>query len=215
MALVGRTMAQMASATTTTSAATATATTTTMSGRNYSVAAFASVVAKTKTHHLRGRAAESLRTRSTMSKIKPAFASSFTTTATTATTTSRTLDSVASSMRSMSTTTTSSTSSSSSNHDFDFDFLVIGAGSGGIASARRAASYGAKVAVVEKDRLGGTCVNVGCVPKKVMCKFVHLLSPHSTYYRVINCMGEMQRHKTLTHHSIFDDSKTFSCVCLL
>jgi hypothetical protein len=51
-----------------------------------------------------------------------------------------------------------------------FDYLVIGAGSGGIASARRAASYGKKVAVIEKGRLGGTCVNVGCVPKKVMCK---------------------------------------------
>lgn len=50
----------------------------------------------------------------------------------------------------------------------DYDYLVIGAGSGGIASARRAASYGAKVGVVEKARLGGTCVNVGCVPKKVM-----------------------------------------------
>lgn len=53
---------------------------------------------------------------------------------------------------------------------YDFDLLVIGAGSGGIASARRAASYGAKVAVVEMGLLGGTCVNVGCVPKKVMCK---------------------------------------------
>jgi glutathione reductase (NADPH) len=52
--------------------------------------------------------------------------------------------------------------------EFDFDYFVIGAGSGGMASARRAASYGAKVAVVEKGRLGGTCVNVGCVPKKVM-----------------------------------------------
>jgi len=49
-----------------------------------------------------------------------------------------------------------------------FDYLVIGAGSGGMASARRAASYGAKVAVVERSALGGTCVNVGCVPKKVM-----------------------------------------------
>ncbi|KAJ3056468.1 Glutathione reductase [Rhizophlyctis rosea] len=49
-----------------------------------------------------------------------------------------------------------------------FDYLVIGAGSGGIASARRAASYGAKVAIVEAGRFGGTCVNVGCVPKKVM-----------------------------------------------
>ena len=52
--------------------------------------------------------------------------------------------------------------------DFDFDYFVIGAGSGGIASARRAASYGVKVAVAEHGRLGGTCVNVGCVPKKVM-----------------------------------------------
>lgn len=58
--------------------------------------------------------------------------------------------------------------SSESDDEYDFDYLVIGAGSGGIASARRAASYGAKVGVVEKGRLGGTCVNVGCVPKKVM-----------------------------------------------
>lgn len=49
-----------------------------------------------------------------------------------------------------------------------FDYLVIGGGSGGIASARRAAEYGARVAVFEDGRLGGTCVNVGCVPKKVM-----------------------------------------------
>ena len=49
-----------------------------------------------------------------------------------------------------------------------YDYLVIGAGSGGIASARRAAAHGAKVAVVESSRLGGTCVNVGCVPKKIM-----------------------------------------------
>ena len=49
-----------------------------------------------------------------------------------------------------------------------FDYLVIGGGSGGIASARRAASYGAKCAIIEGSRIGGTCVNVGCVPKKVM-----------------------------------------------
>lgn len=52
--------------------------------------------------------------------------------------------------------------------DEHFDYLVIGGGSGGIASARRAAAHGAKVAVIERARLGGTCVNVGCVPKKVM-----------------------------------------------
>lgn len=49
-----------------------------------------------------------------------------------------------------------------------FDYLVIGGGSGGMASARRAASYGAKTALVEGGAIGGTCVNVGCVPKKVM-----------------------------------------------
>lgn len=49
-----------------------------------------------------------------------------------------------------------------------FDYLCIGGGSGGIASANRAAMYGAKVALIEAQDLGGTCVNVGCVPKKVM-----------------------------------------------
>ncbi len=49
-----------------------------------------------------------------------------------------------------------------------YDLLVIGGGSGGIAIANRAASYGARVGLVEAHRLGGTCVNVGCVPKKVM-----------------------------------------------
>ena len=49
-----------------------------------------------------------------------------------------------------------------------FDFLAIGGGSGGIAAAVRAAGHGARAAVVEHGRLGGTCVNVGCVPKKLM-----------------------------------------------
>jgi glutathione reductase (NADPH) len=49
-----------------------------------------------------------------------------------------------------------------------FDLISIGGGSGGLACAQRAAEYGAKAAVIEPQRLGGTCVNVGCVPKKVM-----------------------------------------------
>lgn len=49
-----------------------------------------------------------------------------------------------------------------------FDLIVIGGGSGGLAAAQRAAEYGARVALIEQGRLGGTCVNVGCVPKKVM-----------------------------------------------
>jgi len=49
-----------------------------------------------------------------------------------------------------------------------YDLIAIGGGSGGLSVAERAASYGAKCAVVEFDRLGGTCVNRGCVPKKFM-----------------------------------------------
>ncbi len=55
-----------------------------------------------------------------------------------------------------------------------FDLIVIGAGSGGIAAARRASLYGARVAIIESGRLGGTCVNVGCVPKKVMWNAANL-----------------------------------------
>ena len=48
-----------------------------------------------------------------------------------------------------------------------YDLVVIGAGSGGVRAARMAAGFGAKVAVIEDRYLGGTCVNVGCVPKKL------------------------------------------------
>lgn len=50
----------------------------------------------------------------------------------------------------------------------EYDYIAIGGGSGGIASINRAASYGQKCAIIEAKYLGGTCVNVGCVPKKVM-----------------------------------------------
>lgn len=50
---------------------------------------------------------------------------------------------------------------------FDYDLLVIGAGSGGVRAARKSAEFGARVAVVEEAALGGTCVNVGCIPKKL------------------------------------------------
>jgi glutathione reductase (NADPH) len=49
-----------------------------------------------------------------------------------------------------------------------YDYIVIGGGSGGLATAQRAAEYGARAAVIQPGRLGGTCVNVGCVPKKLM-----------------------------------------------
>jgi len=51
---------------------------------------------------------------------------------------------------------------------FEYDLIVIGGGSGGLACSQRAADYGARVMLIEAGRLGGTCVNVGCVPKKMM-----------------------------------------------
>ena len=57
---------------------------------------------------------------------------------------------------------------------YQYDLIAIGGGSGGVACARRAAKHGARCAVVEFDRLGGTCVNRGCVPKKVMWYGAHI-----------------------------------------
>ncbi len=66
----------------------------------------------------------------------------------------------------------------------EFDLLVLGGGSGGLAAAQRAAEYGARVALFEPARLGGTCVNVGCVPKKVMWNAAELAAAleHATGY---------------------------------
>ncbi|MEX0638256.1 MAG: FAD-dependent oxidoreductase, partial [Burkholderiales bacterium] len=57
--------------------------------------------------------------------------------------------------------------------DFDFDLFTIGGGSGGVRASRFAASYGARVAVAESGRFGGTCVNVGCIPKKLFTYAAH------------------------------------------
>ena len=57
--------------------------------------------------------------------------------------------------------------------DYDFDLFVIGAGSGGVRAARVASGYGAKVAIAEESRVGGTCVIRGCVPKKLLVYGAH------------------------------------------
>ena len=65
-----------------------------------------------------------------------------------------------------------------------YDLIVLGAGSGGLAAAKRAASYGARVAIVEGDRVGGTCVIRGCVPKKLLVygsAYKHLLADAASY----------------------------------
>ena len=56
----------------------------------------------------------------------------------------------------------------SSEKSYDFDLFTIGAGSGGVRASRMSAAYGARVAVAEERYLGGTCVNVGCIPKKLL-----------------------------------------------
>lgn len=66
------------------------------------------------------------------------------------------------------------TNSSHKNKLPTYDAIVIGGGSGGLAFANRAGSYGAKVLLIEKHKLGGTCVNVGCVPKKIMWNAAHV-----------------------------------------
>ncbi|MFN5193709.1 MAG: FAD-dependent oxidoreductase, partial [Cyanobacteriota bacterium] len=65
-----------------------------------------------------------------------------------------------------------------------FDLIVLGAGSGGLAAAKRAAAHGARVAIVEGDRVGGTCVIRGCVPKKLLVygsAYRHLLADAASY----------------------------------
>lgn len=52
--------------------------------------------------------------------------------------------------------------------EFDYDLITLGAGSGGLSVIERAAAYGRRCAVIERGRIGGTCVNLGCVPKKIM-----------------------------------------------
>ena len=58
-------------------------------------------------------------------------------------------------------------------NNYDFDLFVIGGGSGGVRAGRMAAGFGARVAVAEERYWGGTCVNVGCIPKKLFAYAAH------------------------------------------
>ena len=72
---------------------------------------------------------------------------------------------------------------------FDYDLFVIGAGSGGVRAARISAKYGAKVAVAEEYRVGGTCVIRGCVPKKLFAES----NPFSNKVEVMSILLSMTR----------------------
>ena len=77
-------------------------------------------------------------------------------------------------------------------HDYDYDLLTIGAGSGGLSVIERAASYGRRCAVVERGKIGGTCVNVGCVPKKIMwfgANIAHMIGDAANYGFDLECRG--------------------------
>ena len=62
-----------------------------------------------------------------------------------------------------------------------YDFIVVGAGSGGLGGARRAALLGKKVALMENKKIGGTCVNLGCVPKKVMFNLTNYIEQREIF----------------------------------
>ncbi|HEY9599486.1 MAG TPA: FAD-dependent oxidoreductase, partial [Cyanophyceae cyanobacterium] len=85
---------------------------------------------------------------------------------------------------------------------YDYDLFVVGAGSGGIAASRRATQYGAKVAIAEFSRLGGTCVNRGCIPKKLMVYASHFPDRFE----------ESQGYGWSAVHSTFDWSKLMTAV---
>ncbi|WP_249674998.1 glutathione-disulfide reductase [Pseudomonas abieticivorans] len=76
--------------------------------------------------------------------------------------------------------------------NYDFDLFVIGAGSGGVRAARFAAGFGAKVAVAESRYLGGTCVNVGCVPKKLLVYGAHFAEDFEQAHGFGWTLGEAQ-----------------------
>lgn len=84
---------------------------------------------------------------------------------------------------------------------FEFDLYVIGAGSGGVRAARFAASFGARVAVAESRYLGGTCVNVGCVPKKLLVYAAH----YSDDFEQASGFGWSAGHPTFDWHTLIDN----------
>lgn len=103
---------------------------------------------------------------------------------------------------------------------YDYDLLVIGAGSGGLAAAKRAANYGARVAIIENDLVGGTCVVRGCVPKKLLVyasQFSHLyhdavgygwdaVAPNFNWHTLTGIVDQEVNRLSQLHISFLDKS---------
>ena len=102
---------------------------------------------------------------------------------------------------------------------YDYDLITIGAGSGGVAASRRAGAYGARVAIVEEGRVGGTCVLRGCVPKKLLVHAAHvreeiddaagygwrISAPSFDWPTLIaNKNAELERHEGIYHRMLAD-----------
>jgi len=80
---------------------------------------------------------------------------------------------------------------------YDYELLAIGGGSGGLSVAERAAAYGKKCAVIESGKIGGTCVNVGCVPKKIMwygANLAHTINDAKDYGHDVSHNGFAWQH---------------------
>lgn len=77
---------------------------------------------------------------------------------------------------------------------YDFDLFTLGAGSGGVRASRVAAGYGARVAVAEERQLGGTCVNVGCIPKKLLVYAAHFREEREAAVRGYGWSAEPPQH---------------------
>ncbi|MDW7660953.1 MAG: FAD-dependent oxidoreductase [Bacillota bacterium] len=90
---------------------------------------------------------------------------------------------------------------------FDFDLIVIGAGSGGLVVASGAAALGAKVALIESDKMGGDCLNSGCVPSKTFLKSAHLAKTikDSSSFGITTTIEDISMKKIMNRvHSVID-----------
>lgn len=87
--------------------------------------------------------------------------------------------------------------------EFDFDLIVIGSGPGGYVSAIRASQLGLKTAVIEKDKTGGVCLNVGCIPSKALINQAEIFShiPH------LEKMGVKVDSSKFSYENVFKQSR--------